>query len=168
MVQAPAAEPKPQNVAFPLPKKASPGPAVVTGPLRKPQNAPLPLPKNASPAPVAQLPVQRRSAEELDQIRRKEAFALQMNLAEPLPNKAHPGLVISGYLLIGAAALGGFYYDLAILITASCVGAGLVIAGVIQFTKPLSRHHAAFISVMALLVIVFGALYYFPHLRHGS
>ena len=44
----------------------------------------------------------------------------------------------------------------------------MLIAAFIYFKKPLSRHHAAFIGVMALFVIVFGALYYFPQLRHGT
>jgi amino acid permease len=44
----------------------------------------------------------------------------------------------------------------------------LLFAAFIYFKKPLSLHHAAFIAVMSLFVIVFGALYYFPQLRHGT
>jgi K+-transporting ATPase A subunit len=44
----------------------------------------------------------------------------------------------------------------------------LIIAAIIFFKKPLSVHHAAFITVAVLFVVVFGALHYFPQLRHGT
>ena len=42
------------------------------------------------------------------------------------------------------------------------------VAAFIGARKPVSRHHAAFISVLSLFVLVFGALHYFPYLRHAT
>jgi K+-transporting ATPase A subunit len=44
----------------------------------------------------------------------------------------------------------------------------MLVAAFIGIRKPISRHHAAFIAVIALFVIIFGALHYFPHLRHAT
>jgi hypothetical protein len=50
------------------------------------------------------------------------------------------------------------------------VGAAWLIAAYITWRKPLSRHHAGFISAVAGLVLVFALLYYFPNLNpaHAS
>jgi hypothetical protein len=48
------------------------------------------------------------------------------------------------------------------------VAAALLISIFIFARRPLSRHHSAFIAAMALFVIVFGALHYFPNLQHGT
>lgn len=136
--------------------------------LKKSEQAPLPSPQQVMPSPDSKLPVQRRSAKELNDIRRREAIAIQMNMPQPPKMIAHLALVIPGYALMLAGWLAFYYYELAIEIPASCVGVGLLIAAFILIKRPLSRHHAAFLSVMAMLVIVFGALHYFPQLRYGS
>ena len=58
--------------------------------------------------------------------------------------------------------------SLPITIPACCVTVALLIAVFIALKKPLSRHHAAFIAVITLFVIVFGALHFFPHLRNAT
>ena len=56
---------------------------------------------------------------------------------------AHPMLVGSGYLL------------------ALCGGAGgLLVAGWLFARKPRSRHHAALMTIIAVLVLAFGILYF--------
>jgi uncharacterized membrane protein YozB (DUF420 family) len=42
---------------------------------------------------------------------------------------------------------------------------GIVVAAYIAIKKPRSRHHAGFIAMIAVLVLVFGALYKFPTLN---
>jgi hypothetical protein len=58
---------------------------------------------------------------------------------------AHPALIIFGYLLAFAGGAGG-----------------LLVALYFFLKKPRSHHHAAFIAIIAVLVLVFGTLYFFP------
>ena len=65
-----------------------------------------------------------------------------------LQGVASPILVIFGYLLALAGGIGA-----------------LPIIAFIAWKKPLSRHHAGFMGMIAGLVIVFGLLYNFPNLN---
>ncbi len=151
-----------------------PEPAVVPEPrepkqvrsLRKSEQ--IPLSPVHQPAPDSKLPIHRHSDEEIQQIRRQESLAAPVPGIYIIAQKAHPVIVISGYLFAIASAVGYHFYDLQISVTAACVVIALLFAAFIYFKKPLSLHHAAFIAVMSLFVIVFGALYYFPQLRHGT
>lgn len=134
--------------------------------LRKSEQAPITeLPE---PPPDSKLPVHRHSGQELGEIRRREAIAALSPQAPPKPMVAHLAVVIPGYLAAIAGGLCFKYYELSIQVTATCVGIALLLAAFIFIKRPLSRHHAAFIAVMTLFVIVFGALYYFPQLQHGT
>ena len=137
--------------------------------LRKSEQVPLtPL------SPVAadsKLPLHRHSGQELHEIRRHDALATLNSWTHPQALTAHLALVIPGYLFAIGGAVCFYFYDLEkreLRITAACAAIALLFAAFIFIKKPLSRHHAAFIGVMALFVIVFGALYYFPQLRHGT
>jgi hypothetical protein len=128
----------------------------------------LPIPAVQPPAPDSRLPIHRHSDQELNEIRRREALS---NLAPPVHPQsltAHLALIIPGYLSAVAGAVCYYFYELQISVTAGCVAVALLVAAFIYFKKPLSRHHAAFIGVISLFVIIFGALYYFPQLRHGT
>jgi hypothetical protein len=147
-------------------------PVVVLGPkrvksLRKSERVPLPVAAPAVPAD-SKLPQQRHSEEEIQRIRRQETFAMQAALANRPNPVAHLAWVIPGYLCAIGGAVSFYYYDLDLRITAACVALAWVIGTFIFFKKPLSRHHAGFILVMGLFVVVFGTLHYFPQLRHGS
>jgi hypothetical protein len=132
--------------------------------LRKSEQIPLsPVPL---PSPDSTLPTYRHSEKQIQQLRLHESFAAPAS--HLLTLKAHPILIIPGYLFAIAAAVGYHFYDLQIAVTASSVAGALLFAIFIYFRKPLSLHHAAFIAVMSLFVIVFGALHYFPQLRHGT
>lgn len=123
------------------------------------------------PASDSRLPIHRHSGKELNEIRRHDALATLTPWTHPQSLTAHVALVIPGYLFAIAGAVCFYFYDVEkqeMRITASCAAVALLIAAFIFFKKPLSRHHAAFIAVAALFVIVFGALYYFPQLRHGT
>jgi hypothetical protein len=122
----------------------------------------------APPAANSNLPSHRHSDQEIAEFRRLEALALLTPGLKPKLAAAHPALLIPGYLaaLIGAGSI--CFYQQPLTVSAPCAAASLLIALFIALYKPLSRHHAAFIAVITLLLIVFGALHYFPQLRHAT
>jgi hypothetical protein len=134
--------------------------------LRKSEQGPLP--EIHAPSPDSKLPIHRHNDREVHEIRRKEALTMQSAGSHLESLVAHPVIIIPGYLLAIAGAVCFYYYELQIHFTAACVIAAIFIAGFILFKKPLSKHHAAFIAVISLFVIVFGALHYFPQFRYGT
>lgn len=134
--------------------------------LRKSEQLPLP-PQPESP-PDSNLPHQRHSDDEIAEIRRREVLAMMNAQPDAKLFPAHPALIVPGYLATLIGALGLYFYDFSILTTSACVTASLLLAAFIAIRKPISRHHAAFIAVIALFVIIFGALHYFPQLRHAT
>lgn len=118
--------------------------------------------------PDSNLPAHRHSDEEISRIRRMEAIEAMAPHERPRSLSAHLALVISGYLLAVIGAAGVYFHDLPFVVTAVLAGAALMIAIYIFIRKPLSRHHAAFIFIAVLFLTVFGALYYFPQIQHGT
>ena len=159
--------------------------------LKKSEQVPLPVP-HAPPSPDTNLPFHRHSDQELQEIRRRAALTLLTPVANPKLVVAHTSLLIFGYFtaLAGALPYAVMLYQayfpedlgasgtatpslfdfapLPITIPACCVATSLLVAGFITLKKPISRHHAAFIAVITLFVIVFDILHYFPQLRHGT
>jgi hypothetical protein len=180
----PAALPKPapqpvhslkRSERVAAPEAADPARSTVTLPtqeskpvrsLRKSDRLPS-TPYPESP-PDSNLPHQRHSDEEIAEIRRREVFALMNAKPNPKLFPAHPGIIIPGYLSALAGAAGFYFYQLPIAATLAFTAVSLMVAAFIGIRKPISRHHAAFIAVIALFVIVFGALHYFPQLRHAT
>lgn len=168
----PAAEPpastEPETPS-PAPPPAEPAaqPALPAKPPRSLRKSDETIPRLESP-PDSNLPHQRHSREELDAIRRREAMSM-MNTA---PNKrlfpAHPALITPGYIASLIAAAGIWWYQFPLWATALCAFAAFAIAGLLFVRHPVSRHHAAFITVLAVLLLVFASLYYFPQLRHAT
>jgi hypothetical protein len=136
--------------------------------LRKSELVPITPAEIHTPPPGSILPVHRHSDQELNELRRKAAITAQAPAVYYAKIRAHLALLIPGYLSAVAGGICFYCYELSIGITAGCVAVALLLASFIFVKKPLSRHHAAFISVIALFVIVFGALHYFPQLRHGT
>ena len=159
-----AAEAETPSPALPQPVESAADSAKPPRSLRKSDEA---IPRLESP-PDSNLPHQRHSQEEIEAIRRREALTL-MNTP---PNKrlfpAHPALVAPGYLATAIAAAGIWFYRFPLWATALCALAALGVAGTLFMRHPVSRHHAAFIAVLALLLVVFASLYYFPQLRHPT
>lgn len=120
------------------------------------------------PPPDSPLPHHRHSDQEIAEIRRREAL-FQMN-AQPNARlfPAHPILIVPGYLSALSGAAGFYFYQFPIAATLGFVTVALALAAFIGMRKPMSRHHAAFISVISFFVVVFGALHYFPSLRHAT
>lgn len=160
--------------------------------LRKSEPPLLPAMPHAVPHAESNLPQSRHDEQELAEIRRREALAMLVPVAHPKLVAAHPALIIPGYLIalagaspaalelcsivffppLDAVPLRGAssfaFASLPITIPACCAAIALFIAGFIALKKPLSRHHAAFIAVITLFVIVFGALHFFPQLRNAT
>ena len=137
--------------------------------LRKSEQIPVLLTTPPNPGPDYKLPFHRHSDEELAAIRRRATLAM---MSPPPPNRklavAHPVILVLGYLCALAGASCFFFDQFPILATAACDLSALLIAAIILWRYPISRHHAAFIAVIALLVLAFAILHYFPHLRNAT
>lgn len=151
--------------AFPSFTKA-PAPPKPVRSLRKSEQI-TPSPKAPRFSSHSNLPGHRHSDRELKEIRRQAAIQSQTHSVPPKPLRAHPSLYAPGYLL---ALAGGIciYQNLRYYMPLACAVAAVALACFVFFQRPHSRHHAAFISIGALFLIIFGALYYFPQLRHAS
>ena len=130
------------------------------------------------------LPGQRHSAAELMELRRREAAEALRQGGYLQPRAASVVWLALGYgLAVGGAmvpmALKGASvvmqspqlgmmlndgYNLLVPMAALAVG----VAGWIYFKRTLSRHHAAFMAMVALLALVFSILHYIPQLRYGA
>lgn len=136
--------------------------------LKKSEQGPINLPTRSAVRDHSKLPSRRRTDQELNEARRREALNTLSPASQPRSMTAHMVVVILGYVLIAASAVGIYFYQIPIEHSGSCLGIALLIAIGIFFLKPYSRHHAAFIAVIAIFVMIFAALYYFPQLRHGT
>ncbi len=138
----------------------------------------------STPFGTAGIPVRRRSDQELLEMRRIQATPPDQAIAHVRQLAVAWPLVALGYLLpLAGALLGGFaawsprvpeldfparwMADLSrqpwlagagiAALSTFCV-LGLLLAGWIAWKKPRSRHHAGFIGLVTLLVLVFGIL----------
>lgn len=169
-----------------LPVEGDERPARSSGPEPLASAIPLPAPKGVrslrkselgplapvhEPRPDSKLPQRRHSANQINDFRHREALSQLGTAPPPRPRAAHLAIVIPGYLLAAAGGIHFWFYDPIRqhpAVTMSCAGLAFLIAIWIFFRAPLSRHHAAFIAVIAFFTAIFGALYYFPQLTHGT
>lgn len=165
---------KSEQIPQPKPAPAPAPPAAIIEPkpvrsLRKSEMSPTGPLKAPEPDGDGRIPFRRHSEEEIQEIRRREALAM-LNAPPPNPKlfPAHPALVAPGYVFATGSAACFVFESYPLAATAgSIVGALLIAIAIVSF-RPISRHHAAFIAIIALLVLVFAALHYFPHLRHAT
>ena len=136
--------------------------------LRKSEQMPVLTEHAAEPFPDSKLPFHRHSDQEISEIRRREALAMMQPVVNPKLAAAHPALLVPGYLCAIAGSSCFFFYGVPLAATAGCAATALLLAAFVFLRRPISRHHAAFIAVIALFVVVFGALHYFPHLQHAT
>ena len=174
--------------------EAAPRPAAkAVRSLRKSEQAPVAPAGSAPRENGGAIPARRRSERELMELRRAQAtppdqsIAYIRNLAVPWP------LVALGYLLpLGGGLLGWlsvwtptvmepdfpamWMADLSREPWLGSAGlgallglclAGLLLAGWFAWKKPRSRHHAGFIAVIAVLIIVFALVLKFAPAAHG-
>lgn len=117
---------------------------------------------------AAKIPVRKHSVKELEAIRRTQALAaMQSPLVDPRLATAHPVILAPGYLLALAGATCHLSDSFPAAATAGSALAGLLIAALVYWKFPSSRHHAAFMAVTALFVLVFGSLHFLPQFRHA-
>jgi hypothetical protein len=162
--------------------------------LRKSARLPVDQPKPQKSQGGGALPTRRHTDEELMRLRRMQSTATGAAI-EDLGRKtlSTPGLVL-GYTAVGLAAvllmLDAWWLTRTPILDlpfdwlrsfvevewhalsmkagiGGLAGGGLLFAGWIAWRRPLSRHHAGFLTIMAMLVLVFATLYFFPNL-HGT
>jgi hypothetical protein len=92
---------------------------------------------------MTELPDRKRQADELKRLRLAHAMAARPPIGAIKSQMAHGFLLFLGYLLCLGGGLGG-----------------LAVALFIAVRKPRSRHHAALMFILAVLVLVFGIRYY--------
>lgn len=128
-----------------------------------------PVKHKVGASPFSNLPARRHSADELQEIRRRDALARFDPHALPalFPFPAPRWVVIPGYLFT-FFGLACHFWKVPMAATAGTGFVALLIAAYILLRRPLSRHHAGFIGILTLLILVFAALHYFPQLRHAS
>jgi hypothetical protein len=118
---------------------------------------------------ASSLPVKRRSEAELEEMRSREMLA---KMSEPPPTNikfmaAHPALIGLGYLLAAIGVCGFWFetYPLPAIIAGSLMALG--IAAYMALRRPVSRHHAGFISAISVLVGIFATIHHLPQLQHA-
>lgn len=151
--------------------------------LKRSEREPVAVP-HPEPAPSSKLPVHRHSPTELTDLRRREAISSLKEGGFELPKSASKPLLALAYVLsIGGAASPTLLRGLASLTESYTLGlvmsegyhllvagslAALPVAGYIALKRTQSRHHAAFVAIIAFFALVFAVLHYFPQLRHGT
>ena len=158
--------------------------------LRKSAGLAVDRPKNQrSRGDDSIIPARRHSDQELKEIRRASEIAPPVG--ELIPKRAHPATLVILYglsfILLSASVLGSITTQMPsvdlpfdwlvqlnqsdhfpiILFGLLCAsGVGLLLsAGWLALCRPLSRHHAGIMTIIAVLVLVFGTLYSFPELH---
>ncbi len=129
---------------------------------------------------ASSLPAQRRSENELERIRQREAIqALAADVPPAVAQlqtiTANPVILAMGYLLVVGGAIGFISAESYAQIKpemyaiAGSLG-GLLVALFIALRKVRSRHHAGFIAMIALVVLVFTFFHYFNNFNptHAS
>ena len=95
----------------------------------------------------------------------------QLNVEPPANFKfaaAHPAIIAIGYLLALAGVCSFWIEGYPLIAIAGGGAAALILAGFLAVRRPVSRHHAGFISAIAVLVGVFATIHHFPELRHAA
>lgn len=114
----------------------------------------------------SQIPTRKRTALELDEMRHREM--LRQLATEPPKNikfmSCHPAGITAGYLLAGVGSTGFWvdFYPWSATITGSLLA--MLLAGFIALRRPISRHHAGFITATAVLVAIFTSIHHFLHI----
>ena len=130
--------------------------------LRKSEQGPV-MPRVRSEfADEAKIPIRRHSEQEIMEMRRRDLFAAQQSPAQHILSlAASPFLIGAGYLIAIAGAVCAWKLFSPVP-GGVCVGVALLVAAWIAFRKPISRHHAGFIFLIAMFTAVFGAIHHFP------
>lgn len=107
---------------------------------------------------MARIPEKKHDNQELGELRARNAFAVRPPVQQLKNQALHPLFLGLGYVL--SLTSGGLAYAGIYVPGLSCAAAGLLFSLFIFWKKPRSRHHAAFMAIISLLVLVFGSVYY--------
>jgi len=111
--------------------------------LKRSEREPRELPaRKRKPLKNSDLPVHRHSDQDLQRLRMQNAMEAKPPIEQINAQGGHWALLALGYLLAFAGGIGGF-----------------AVAAFLFFKKPRSSHHAAWMTIIAVLVLVFGILY---------
>ncbi len=160
--------------------------------LRKSASLPVDRPKPVRHREDGSLPVRRHTDEELMRLRRMDAAPMGAAVQDLARRTLSlPGMILF-YLLAASAVtllvieslwlsrvtaldlpfdwlrslVGRDWYQSGMMALIGGLSVWvLLIAGWIAWRRPLSRHHAGFLTIIAVLVLVFGILYFFPELH---
>lgn len=125
---------------------------------------------------MAEIPERKRDKVELQEMRARNAFAVRPPVGQ-LEALAVNRLVLAVFYLIilsGAGLVIKSHYPYGIemgpvFITGMAFAAvGLLVSCFIFWKKPRSRHHAALMAIISLLVLVFGTVYYIEQFEHKA
>ncbi len=117
---------------------------------------------------MAKIPERKRDKAELQEMRSRNAFAVRPPVEQLQAQAVHRFVLVFFYLicLTGAGLVIKSYYPYGIemgpvfISGMACAAVGLLISLWIFWKKPRSRHHAALMAIISLLVLVFGTVYY--------
>ena len=117
---------------------------------------------------MVDIPEKKQSRGELQDLQRRNAFAVRPPVQQ-LQNQAIHRAVLTGFYilsLIGAGLVIGAIYpigpidEIFFIGGVACMSACLLASFFIFWKKPRSRHHAAILVIISLLVLVLGSVYY--------
>lgn len=106
---------------------------------REPRESP---PPKRRPLRNSNLPAHKHSDQDLQRLRMQNAMQAKPPIELVKTQAGHWSLLALGYLLALAGGIGG-----------------IAVAAFLFFKKPRSSHHAAWMTIIAVLVLVFGILY---------
>lgn len=107
---------------------------------------------------MSEIPSRKRNSDELDDIRRRNAFQTRppVQYIQSLElNRLFVGVLYLLVIVSVCLAFAKFY-----LPGLCCAAVSLLAAILIFWKKPRSSHHAVIITIISLLVLVFGSVYY--------
>ncbi|MCP5535468.1 MAG: hypothetical protein H7A51_04440 [Akkermansiaceae bacterium] len=107
---------------------------------------------------MTEIPDHKHTGNDLEEMRRRNAFAVRPPVQHIKNQAVNPLLLGLAYILClsGAGlAIGALY-----LPAITCAALSLLFTLFIFWKKPRSRHHAAIMAIISLLVLVFGTVYY--------
>jgi hypothetical protein len=176
----PEPEPAPAPIAEPEPPRPRAEPKPVRSLRRSERQAPAEPHISSTESWASSLPAQRRSENELEKIRQREAMQALVTDVPPAVAQlqaitAHPVVLALGYVLVVGGAIGFIAVEDYARIKPEFYAfggsvAGLLVALFIALKKVRSRHHAGFIAMIALVVLVFTVFHHFNNFNptHAS
>jgi len=115
---------------------------------------------------MAKLPEKKHDDTEINQIRARNAFSVRPPVLQIKNLALNPILLILCYLLCVTGAVLSFYKMS--IPALSCAGVTVLCSVFIFWKKPRSGHHAALMTIISLLVLVFSSVYHKAQLEQTN